>query len=629
MKVKGPQSTVPTILLAQEDAQTRENFSALILDFFPTTKIQPIPSWDELEPTLAAATPVSILLTDVLWQEADRSDEIILLAEKYPGTATAFFGRYDLTGSLPAGCPIPLLLPDEELPLRLAEKMENLSGRDVGPYGISSPAGPHSLGRLYWCKHHQLERSVQILVPPAGSPVFPKAIRALARVNHPAVYSLYESIPWENRILVAMEPVLHPSLLHWRLSGQKPSILPCARLGTALASVLAEMETSSIPARQLGEYDYTLSPKETPRLRNPASYPGQPETSLLQNAQHLAALLEPLMQGQSKAAPLLQILRNPGTSAFDLLRQTREFERQLAEVREVRVRKEEREAAEKILKARVIRRWAIGIGSIALTVFLAVYAKVIFQTFFLDAPGLLPDVELAVPAGPIVRDGETIEVGPFFLDRHEVTIGQYEKFLEAVRTDPRWMRFLPASAQNEKDSPADLEPRDWTEILRRARKQQAYQNQKISRDTPVFNIDFASAAAFAKWKDRRLPTLEEWLRASGGDGRKYPWGDSREPAPANLGLKREEQAQRDPGDSFLNAAPGESFSGDRGPYGHFDLGGNVSEWAVGPLQKPVAMGGNFTDPEPIPLERSRRQDGNRRDPPAGSQLEVIGFRTAR
>ena len=128
MEVKGPQSTVPTILLAQEDAQTRENFSALILDFFPTTKIQPIPSWDELEPTLAAATPVSILLTDVLWQEADRSDEIILLAEKYTGTATAFFGRYDLTGSLPAGCPIPLLLPDEELPLRLAEWMENLSG---------------------------------------------------------------------------------------------------------------------------------------------------------------------------------------------------------------------------------------------------------------------------------------------------------------------------------------------------------------------------------------------------------------------------------------------------------------------------------------------------------------------
>jgi len=615
--------------LAQEDTKTREDFTALILDFFPTAKIQPLASWDELEPALAGATPVSVLLTDVLWQEADQSDQILRLAEKYPETACGVFGRFDLSGSLPPGYPLPLLLPDEELPLRLAELMENLAGRKAGPYEISSPAGPHPLGRLYWCDHHQLRRSAQMLVPPAGSPVFAKAIRAAARVNHPAVYCLYESVPWENRILVAVEPVLHPSLLHLGLSGQKPSILACARLATALASVLAEMEASAVPARLLGPYDYTLSPKETPRLRNPAAFPGQKEASLLENSQQLAILLEPFLPGQPKAAPLLQILKNPGTSAFDLLRQTREFERQLAEVREVHVRKEEREAAEKVLKARTIRRWAIGTGTVALAAFLAVYARVIFQTFFLDAPGLLPEAELPVPAGTIMREGETIEVRPFFLDRHEVTIGEFEKFLAAIRQDPQWMRFLPANARNQKKSPADLEPRDWAEILRRARKQQSYQDQKISRDTPVFNVDFASASAFARWKGRRLPTMEEWLHASGGDGRKFPWGNQSRPSPANLGLERQEQSQRDAGDSFFNAAPGESFSGDRGPYGHLDLGGNVSEWAVRPLQTPVALGGNFTDPEPIPLDRSRRQDGNRRDPPAQARLEVIGFRTAR
>jgi len=615
--------------LAQEDTRTRENFTALILDFFPTAKIQPLTSWEELEPALAGALPVSVLLTDVIWQEEDRSDEIVLLTEKYPETSAAIFGRYDLAGSLPAGYPIPLLVPDEELPLRLAELMENLTGRKVGPYEISSPAGPHPLGRLYWCDHHQLRRSAQMLVPPAGSPVFAKAIRSAARVNHPAVYCLYESVPWENRILVAVEPVLHPSLLHLRLTGQKPTMLACARLVTAFGSVLAEMETSAVATRLLGPYDYTLSPKETPRLRNPAAYPGQKEASLLENAQQLAAILEPFLHGQPKAGPLLHILKNPGTSAFDLLRQTREFERQLAEVREVHIRKEEREAAEKILKARVIRRWAIGIGTVALTAFLAVYAQVIFQTFLLDAPGLLPEAELPVPAGTIVRQGETVEVRAFFLDRHEVTIGDFEKFLTAIRQDPEWSRFLPAEALDQKKSPADLEPLYWAEILRRARKQQSYQGQKISRDTPVFNVDFTSAAAFAKWRGRRLPTMEEWLRASGGDGQKYPWGTSNQPAPANLGVQRQEQLQRDPGDSFFNAAPGESFPGDRGTYGHLDLGGNVSEWAVGPSQAPVALGGNFTDPDPIPLERSRRQDGNRRDPPPQTRLEVIGFRTAR
>lgn len=621
---------MPTILLAQEEAEARENFTALILDFFPTAKVQAVESWPELEPALAGPGLVSVLLTDVLWEEEDRADQLILLAEKYPEISFAAFGRYDLTGSLPPGYPIPLLTPDEQLPLRLAEIMENFSGRDFGPYRLSDPAGPHPLGRLYWAKHHQLERSVQVLVPPAGSPVFPKAIRALARVNHPAVYSLYESVPWEKRILVALEPVPHPSLLHFRLGGQKPSLLSCARLANALGSVLAEMESSAIPSRRLGEYDYTLSPKGTPRLRNPAAYPGQAEASAFENAQLLAEYLEPALLGQPKAGLLLQILRNPGTSAFDLLRQTREFERQLAEVREVHVRKEEREAAAKTLRARVIRRWATALGSLALLGFLAVYAKVVFRAFFLDAPGLLAETELPVPPGKVTFDGETTEVGAFFLDRHEVTIGAYEKFLAAAKTNPEWSRWLPANYRPSKKSPTDLEPRDWPEILRRARKKDFYQGQRITRDTPVFNVDFPSALAYANWKGRRLPTMAEWLRAAGGDeGHPFPWGPRANPAPANLGLARNERAQQDPSDSFFNAAPGESFPQDCGPFGHLDLGGNLSEWAIGPFKKPVALGASFMDPEPIPIARARRQGEFSSDPPSTAKIEVLGFRTAR
>ena len=621
---------MPTILLAQEDSGARENFSALILDFFPTAKIQAAETWEALETALAIPPGPSALLVDILWSEEDRSDEVLLLAEKYPEISFAVFGRYDLSGSLPPGYPLPLLAPDEELPLRLAEMMENLSGREVGPYQILTPAGPHPLGRLYWAKHHQLQRSVQVLVPPAGSPVFSKAIRALARVNHPAVYSIYESIPWENRIVVALEPVVHPSWLQLRHSGQKPALLACARMATALASVLAEMESSTVPARLLGEFDYTLSPTGTPRLRNPAAYPGLMEASHQENARSLAAILEPILESQPRGAPLLHLLKNSGTSAFDLLYQAREFERQLAEVREIHVRKEELEAEEKTIRARRLRRWAIGVGSFALLLFFTIYAKVVFQTFFLDAPGQLEEAELAVPAGKITWEGQTLEVGPFFLDRHEVTIGDYEKFLAAMRTDAAWAVYVPEKDRSQKRSPADLEPRDWPEILRRARKKDFYQDQRISRDTPVFNVDFASAATYAAWKRRRLPSLEEWIRAASGDAnQRFPWGEAAEPAPANLGLARDESSRRDPHDSFFNAAPGESFPGDRGPFGHFDLGGNLSEWAVGPFRKEVTLGGNFTDPQPIPLERSRRQDANRNDPPPQTRLEVIGFRTAR
>jgi len=621
---------VPTILLAQEDAESRKLFSALILDFFPTAHVQAVASWSELEPALASPSPVSVLLADILWEEEEHSAELLFLAEKFPETSFAVFGRYDLTGSLPVGYPIPLLAPDEHLPLRMAESMENLSGTEFGPYGLFSPAGPHALGRLYWAKHHQLQRSVQVLVPPSGSAIFSKGIRALARVNHPSVYSLYESIPTENRLLVAQEPVLHSSLLHLRMAGEKPSLLACARLVTALGSVMAEMESSSVPARLLGEYDYTLSPKGTPRLRNPAAYPGQPETSAYENAQHLATMLEPHLASHPRGMPLCKLLRNPGTSAFDLLQQAREFERQLADVREVHVRKEELEAAEKTLRARKIRRWALALGSVFSLAFLAIYARVVFDRFFLDEPGKLPEAELPVPAGKIIRENESLPVPSFFLDRHEVTIGQYEAFLAALRQKPDWQMLVPVEFRQQKTSVNDLEPRDWAEILRRARKNEKYQEQKINRDTPVFNVDYPSAATYAKWKGRRLPTMNEWQRASGGNGGwNYPWGPQYEIHRANLGANRDEASSRDPGDAFFNAAPGESFPDDRAPFGHFDLAGNVSEWAVGPALKPVVLGGNFTDPEPVPLTRIRRQDANRNDPPANSRLEMIGFRTAR
>ena len=629
---------MPTILLAQEDAESREMFSALILDFFPTANIQKIAAWPELDAALASPSPVSVLLADILWENEERSAELLLLAERFSKVSFALFGRYDLRGTLPPGYPIPLLNPDEELPLRLAEIMENLSGREFGPYGILGPAGPHDLGRLYWAKHHQLQRPIQLLTPPSGSPVFPKAIRALARVNHPSVYSLYESVPWESRILVALEPVLHPSLLHLRYSGETPHFRACARLATTLGSVLAEMESSSVPARLLGEYDYTLSPKGTVRLRNPAAYPGQPEVSTYDNARRLAELLEPMVRGQPKSDFFLEILRNPGSSAFDLLKKTQDFERQLAEVREVQVRQEELDAARKALRARRVRRWATAIGLILAAGFFAAYAQVIFKNFFLDAPGTLGGETIQIPAGQISRDGKLMNVASFSLDRHEVTIGEYEKFLQAL-PGLNQAGLLPKAYAKEtaKGTILPLErfqPTDWSAILKQARIKGRYPNDldlgrvTISRDTPVFNVDYVSAYAYAKWKQRRLPSQEEWmLAAAGKEGWKYPWDREAVNSSINLACNADPKKVSQPG--YFHVLRAESNPKDVGPYGHHDLGGNLSEWIDSPeanhrLDASARfIGGNYLDEAPVDNFNAVRPA------PADQKDLRIGFRTAR
>jgi len=614
---------VPKILLAQEDPEAAANLAALLREFFPTADLQPVSDFNALSTTLTSGQHATLLLTDIFWAEQNRSEEILLLSEANPNLAVGLLSRFDLSGVLPSAFPIPCLPPEDQLPLAMAELMEDFSDRSFGPYHLISPAGPHPLGRLYWARHHQLERNVQVLVPPAGSLHFTKAIRNYARLNHASIYSLYESIPSDERIFVALEPVANSSLLHFHLAGEKPDLVSCARLASTLGSVLWEMESSSIPARLLSAYDYTLSTRCTPRLRNPAAYPGAPEATLHENSSHLASILEPLLSETPQTNPLLKLLRDPGTSAFDLMRRTREFERQLAGVQTVHVRQEEIEATQKAIRARTRRKQTIAVGSLGAVAFIALFVSVFYWVFVTDIPGKLGNESIAVPEGKYLSGQESIHVPAFDLDRHEVTIGQYEKFLTAMNSTNNWTIYLPFGTAESKKKPEDFQPNDWPELLLRARKGDKYNGGvRITRDTPVFGVDYPSAYAYAMWLHRRLPSKGQWIRAaSGKDNLPYPWGVSATAPNINLGIHL--PAGTNP-DTYVHVLPAESVPDDIGPYQHRDLGGNLSEWLDSPNPLELRfIGGNFLDEAPV----SNRDAVRSASKPGGSTR--IGFRTAK
>ncbi|MDA0325342.1 MAG: hypothetical protein O2830_06885, partial [Verrucomicrobia bacterium] len=75
---------MPTILLAQEDPDAASQISALILDFFPSAKLKLLTDFPALTSTLACDTPVSLLLTDIFWSDANQSNSILLLADAHP-----------------------------------------------------------------------------------------------------------------------------------------------------------------------------------------------------------------------------------------------------------------------------------------------------------------------------------------------------------------------------------------------------------------------------------------------------------------------------------------------------------------------------------------------------------------
>jgi formylglycine-generating enzyme required for sulfatase activity len=179
-----------------------------------------------------------------------------------------------------------------------------------------------------------------------------------------------------------------------------------------------------------------------------------------------------------------------------------------------------------------------------------------------------------VPAGPYMYQGSPANLGhTFYIDKYEVTFGQYLNFLRAVSaagTDAAWRD--PAQ-QGEKDH----QPSDWLNIFQAIKYHQPYGHELITLDFPVFNVDWYDAQAYAKWAGKRLPTDEEWEKAARGPkGNLFPWGTLFRPA-ANTAIFAEGASGDRPSRTHqvVDANPG-----DRSPYGVMDMAGNVSEWTA-------------------------------------------------
>jgi formylglycine-generating enzyme required for sulfatase activity len=128
------------------------------------------------------------------------------------------------------------------------------------------------------------------------------------------------------------------------------------------------------------------------------------------------------------------------------------------------------------------------------------------------------------------RPAGRVFVGPFWIDRVEVTNARYRRCVEAGA--------CPLPLGGLLDDPTRAEH-------------------------PVVVVSWRQAVAYCAWAGQRLPTEAEWEKAARGvDGRRYPWGDRFEPDRANdtLGAPRRpaaiRRARRLPGRSTWRATSG-------------------------------------------------------------------------
>jgi len=163
----------------------------------------------------------------------------------------------------------------------------------------------------------------------------------------------------------------------------------------------------------------------------------------------------------------------------------------------------------------------------------------------------VPDGMALIPAGPFIMGNNNdfydndfdeqprhvVNLAPFFMDVHPVTNQDYKTFVAA--TGHRYPRYWSDAG----DIPAGKEQH------------------------PVVGVNYFDATAFATWKGRRLPTEQEWEKASRGtEGLRWPWGNQFDQRKANVGQR--------------STTPVGAYPEGCNAYGLCGMSGNVWEWTT-------------------------------------------------
>lgn len=184
----------------------------------------------------------------------------------------------------------------------------------------------------------------------------------------------------------------------------------------------------------------------------------------------------------------------------------------------------------------------------------------------------------------------TAIVDGFVLDKYEVTVGRFRKFVDAYdqwhtaggnpRPGAGAHPAIPGTGWAESwEASPDIIPADGAALrknLNCEENTQTWTDQPGSNEAAAINcVVWEEAFAFCVWEGGRLPTEAEWeYAAAGGDeNRLFPWG-----AAEPMGIDRANAlVGHDTSQANPRAEVGRAQAG-AGRWGHLDLGGGMLEW---------------------------------------------------
>ncbi len=521
---------------------------------------------------------------------------------------------------------------------------ESLIGQTLGAYQIISYLGEGRFGSAYAAMQISINRPVglKVLDPERAQDEAVKArfiadARAKAHVQHPSILAVYEAGEASGRFFFAREYVDGQSLQEIALSGAKlpePTILKILK---TVGEGFVYLHMQNLPHRPLEGSRIFVGVDGTPRLANLAVQVADDTQTVPQELQALGRVLASVVAPQSLSPGLQAVINRlqqspaSGLNAWgQVIQAAKALEPKVVPSAAAKISAQDEAAIKAVEAARKSQRRSFWLNVASLT---ALFAAVVFLALkkfvFTNERKIQKMVKVSAGAYKLPSGKSATIEQDFWIDKYEVTIAQYQRFLEYLDKHP-----TEDQEYRHPKMPRHLEhkPEYWDIYQGQARINGAAHSVKIDLNCPALTVTWWDAYAYAKWlgkqtnTERDLPTEEEWeVAAAGPKGYKYPWGNEPDESKANTDSDWQNGDPRAKGnkDGYVYWSQVDAKSSDESSWGVVGMAGNVAEWTATWTKDnkfPIIKGGSYN--RPMTNSGSRITD---HDPGKGE--EWIGFRT--
>ena len=545
-------------------------------------------------------------------------------------TAAPLPKQFAMAAAKPISVAAPVNVPVEDDPT-LVYPDDELVDTKIGNFNIVWKIGEDEWGSTYVANQTSMARPVAMQVlsqeiqqnDPTARERFLALAQIKAAVKHPSIISVYEAGEADGQVYCTYEYVDGHHLGELQASGVKSDDLTALRIAKVVTEGLLYLHRNRIVHAPLEASRILLDKNKEPHLINPAVQDsGTPEEIEKDIATLAASIVAVLPNGRAVNSDLQQLLTRmamPGEffTLEALLAAINELAPKIVPENAVIVTAQQQAAIRAVERTRQQKKRSTAltvVGSIAVICGLAAF---IFWMFFWTNERDLSAM-VHIPAGEFVfQNGQKAATGEFWIDKYEVTLGEYARFLKTLEAHPTTQYDSPDQPKTKTNHIPGNSLAEWNRYFGSAKVGKPVRFVSIDLNCPIFNVDYWDAFAYAKWAGKRLPTEQEWEKAARGtDGRRYPWGNDFDPKKANLGkdyVAKPNVEMKGATDGYIWWNPVDEITGDCSPYGVIGMLGNVAEWtgAWDPKTKcPIVRGGSFQTADATVVTRSNSVEAN-------------------